>query len=171
MPDGIVYCSTLDSLWPCLAMASDDATRRSCRIVVSLCGLSIILQTKPLNHVAFCNTPLNSPAKMTALHTFLHRLFTLNEQFRHDDATLLTTVSARFPEHISAPNRYRSRIVVWRSKYNTGQLGQPPKCFAFKYLAGVPVNRNDNPLTEDQIKQHQYQFRVRFPRLKEEVSC
>lgn len=85
------------------------------------------------------------------LHQFLFNLFTDNEEWRLSDGELLHIVERQFPDHVATPKMRRSRIPVWRSKYNTGQLGLDPVTFSFKYLNGVPVNKNEHPLSDAQI--------------------
>ena len=101
------------------------------------------------------------------LHSYLFAMFVENESNRLPDIALSAFVAIRFPSAVIPPKKRLSRIPVWRSKYNCGDYGVPP-VLSLKYLDGVPVNKNNHPLSAKEIEALQQKFLSRF---KEETHA
>lgn len=131
----------------------------------SLYYLSSHGSLNPLAFSSFCNT---------MLQTFLSQLFLANETRHLTDKQLELIVASRFGEIPSMsklpPNGSKSRIRIWRSEHNR-LLWDEASCYSFRYgPEGVPINRNGNPLSPEEISAKKAQFQSRLKTRRSNVS-
>lgn len=101
------------------------------------------------------------------IQTFLSQLFADNEICHLPDAELEFIVADHFGDDLRSlsklpPNGAKSRIRIWRSEHNR-LLWDEATCYSFRYgPEGVPINRNGNPLSPEDIAEKKAQFQVRL---------
>lgn len=103
---------------------------------------------------------------MTYLH-YIAYLLEHNEQLarKHSDEALLLKLLKEFPYK---PSITKKQFREYRAKYNNGYLGTTipaPKSKSFRYIKGVIVNFNGNPIMPSEIKRQQ---RVQLARWKKD---
>lgn len=104
----------------------------------------------------------NQPTGKTTglrLYPYLRSLFELNETNRRPDGQIELCVRMEFQDYpdviASIEDCEKSRIQLWRYRYNTGVMGGPPTVYSFQYNNRKQAISaySGTPLTDEQKSQ------------------
>lgn len=105
------------------------------------------------------------PRLQSPVRHFIYLLYDKNESYRLTDEGLITYIKAFYPKlDLIGYGKARTKIAQWRSEYNTGRFGEPPR-MSFRYNGDRrPCNQRLRVLSPEEFQERLSTFKFKDDR-------